>query len=214
LSIRAAAVTILALFASPDSASAQEMPVSLGVLAGANVADQAGQDVFAPQDIIGFVGGFSGTLRFADRWAVQLDGLYVEKGGQENIEGDPDDSFDDRLSLRYLEFPVLVKFALTRGGTRPELFVGPSFAFELSCTYDAFPGGTSNPADCSEAGLQTRSLDIGIAFGADVEIPLGSGHLVIDGRGVVGLSSFDDSEANLDFRNRILALMVGYRFTL
>jgi len=214
LSIRAAAVTIFALFASAYSASAQETAVSLGVLAGASVADQAGQDVFAPHDITAFTGGLSGTLRFAERWAVQLDGLYVEKGGRENNDQDPDDSFDDRLSLRYLEFPVLVKFALTKGGTRPEIFVGPSFAYELDCTYDVFPGGVSNPVDCSEAGLQTRSLDIGIAFGADVEIPLGSGHLVIDGRGVVGLSSFDDSEANLDFRNRILALMVGYRFTL
>jgi len=68
--------------------------------------------------------------------------------------------------------------------------------------------------DCVDAGLQTRSLDVGIAFGGDVEIPLGSGHFVIDGRGIVGLSSFDDSEANLDFRNRILSLMVGYRFSL
>lgn len=214
MSIRVAALTILVFLGTASSGPAQEVPVSLGVLAGANVADQAGQDVFAPHDIVGFMGGFSSTLRFADRWAVQLDALYVMKGGRENNDLDPDDAFDDRLSLEYLEFPLLVKFALTSGGTRPELFVGPSFAYELGCTYDVFPDGASDPVDCREAGLQTRSLDIGIAFGADVEIPLGSGHLVVDGRGVVGLSSFDDSEADLDFRNRILALMVGYRFAL
>lgn len=210
--IRAAAIITVALLAFPLSGGAQETSVSLGALVGANVADQAGQDVFAPHDKIGFIGGLSGTLRFGGRWAVQLEGLYVEKGGRENNDMDPDDAFDDKLSLRYLEFPVLVKFALASGGTRPELFVGPSFAYELSCSYDTAPGGVSSPTDCSEAGLQTRSLDIGIAFGADVEIPLGSGHLVVDGRGIVGLSSFDDSEANLDVRNRILALMVGYRF--
>ncbi len=194
--------------------AAQETPASLGALVGANVADQAGQDVFVPHDKFGLIGGLSGTLRFSDRWAVQLDGLYVEKGGRENNDRDPDDPFDDNLSLRYLEFAVLVKFALASGGARPELFVGPSFAYELSCSYDTAPGGASSPVDCPEAGLQTRSLDLGIAFGADVEIPLGSGHLVIDGRGIVGLRSFDDSEANLDYRNRILALMVGYRFIL
>ena len=70
MSIRAAAVTIFALFASAYSASGQEAPVALGVLAGANVADQAGEDVFTPHDIIAFIGGFSGTLRFADCWAV------------------------------------------------------------------------------------------------------------------------------------------------
>jgi hypothetical protein len=213
LSIRSSAALILVLFVVPSAGRAQDGPVSLGVIAGANVADQAGQDVFTPHDRIGFIGGVSGAFRLASRWSIQLDGLYVQKGGRENNDNDPGD-LDDELSLEYLEFPLLLKFSFTEGGTRPELFVGPSFAFELSCSYDAFPDGSSDPVDCSEAGLQIRSLDVGVAFGADVEIPLGSGQLVIDGRGVVGLSSFDDSDANLDFRNRILALMVGYRFAL
>ncbi len=203
------------LFAAPAGAQEQEQAsVDLGFLAGADVADQAGQDAFAPHDRFGFIGGVSGVLRFSPRWSVQLDGLYVEKGGRENNDRDEGDPNDDELSLRYLEFPVLVKFALSVEGTRPELFVGPSFAYELSCTLDTFPDGSSDPVDCADAGLQTRSLDVGVAFGADVEVPLGSGHLVIDGRGIVGLSSFDDSEADLDFRNRILSLMVGYRFAL
>ena len=187
--------------------------MSLGVLAGADIADQTGQDVFASQDRIGFIGGVSGKFRIASRWSVQVDGLFVHKGGGENNENDPGD-LDDELSLSYLEFPILVKFVFTDGGTRPGLFVGPALAFELQCTFDVFPDGSSDPVDCAEDGLQTRSPDVGIAFGADVEIPLGSGHFVIDGRGVVGLNSIDDSEANLDFRNRILALMVGYRFGL
>lgn len=213
MSIRTAAVVTVALFGLPSLGLSQDGRVSLGVLAGADVADQAGEDVFTPHDRFGFMGGVSGAFRFASRWSIQADGLFVEKGGRENNDRDPGD-LDDELSLQYLELPILLKFSFTEGGTRPELFVGPSLAFELMCTYDAFPDGTSDPVDCPDAGLQTRSLDVGIAFGADVEIPIGSGYLVIDGRGVVGLSSFDDSEAKLDFRNRILALMVGYRFIL
>ncbi len=214
MSLRAPVIVALALALGPVSGWAQQPPLSLGVLAGADVADQAGEDVFAPHDRVGFIGGASAAYRFSDRWSVQVDGLFVQKGGRENNDTDPEDPNDDELSLQYLEFPLLIKFALGGGRTRPALFVGPSLAFELGCTYDAFPDGTSNPVDCADAGLQTRSLDVGIAFGADVEIPLGSGHFVIDGRGIVGLSSFDDSEANLDFRNRILSLMVGYRFSL
>ncbi len=203
-----------ALFATPARAQ-EEMIVTLGGLAGGVVADQAGEDVFAPHDKFGFIGGLSGKLGFSARWSLQLDGLYVEKGGRENNDKDPDDPNDDKLSLRYLEFPVLVKFALTAGdGVRPALFAGPSFAYELSCSLDTYPEGTSDPVDCREAGLRTKSLDVGVAFGADVEIPLGSGHIVVDGRGIVGLSSFDDSGEDLDFRNRILSLMVGYRFHL
>lgn len=205
---------LLALFAAPARAQ-EDATVSIGGLAGGVVADQAGEDVFAPHDKFGFIGGLSGTLEFSERWSLQLDGLYVEKGGRENNDDDPGDPNDDKLALRYLEFPVLVKFALTAGdGVRPALFVGPSFAYELSCTWDTYPDGVSDPVDCADAGLRTRSLDVGVAFGADLEIPLGSGHVVIDGRGIVGLSSFDDSGEALDFRNRILSLMVGYRFEL
>ncbi len=210
---RLAVVSLLLLGLMPVSLRAQDPQVSLGVLAGAAVADQAGEDAFTPHDRFGFIGGATLAIRLSGRWSVQLDGLYVQKGGRENNDNDPDD-LDDELSLEYLEFPVLVKFALSTGTTRPELFVGPSFAYELSCEHDSFPDGSSDPVSCSEAGIQTRTLDVGVAFGADVEIPLGSGHLVVDGRGIVGLGSFDDSDDDLDYRNRILSLMVGYRFTL
>jgi len=225
---RLAVVTLLLMFLMPVSARAQDPQVSLGVLAGGTVADQAGEDAFTPHDRFGFIGGVSLALRLSGRWSVQLDGLYVQKGGRENNDNDPGD-LDDELSLVYLEFPVLVKFALSAGATRPELFVGPSFAYELSCrydsfpdgssdpvscAYDSFPDGSSDPVSCAEAGIQTRTLDVGVAFGADVEIPLGSGYLVVDGRGIVALGSFDDSDDDLDYRNRILSLMVGYRFTL
>lgn len=210
---RLAVVFLLLMFLMPVSLRAQDPQVSLGVLAGGAVADQAGEDAFTPHDRFGFIGGVSLALRLYGRWSVQLDGLYVQKGGRENNDNDPGD-LDDELSLEYLEFPVLVKFALSTGATRPELFVGPSFAYELSCSYDRFPDGSSDPVSCAEAGIQTRTMDVGVAFGADVEIPLGSGYLVVDGRGIVGLGSFDDSDDDPDYRNRILSLMVGYRFTL
>ncbi len=213
MSLRAPMMAVLAVALSPVSGWAQQSSVSLGVVAGAAVADQAGQDAFAPHDRLGFIGGASLVYRLSDRWSVQLDGLFVQKGGRENSDRDPEDPVDE-LRLQYVELPLLLKFALSGGRTRPELFVGPSLAFELGCTLDVFPDGSSNPADCADVGLQTRSPDVGIAFGADVEIQLGSGHFIIDGRGIVGLRSFDDSEADLDFRNRILALMVGYRFSL
>lgn len=213
LSIRVIAAVILALSLTPAAGSAQQKTVALGALAGVDVADQAGQDVFAPHDRLGFIGGASLAYRFADRWSIQADALYVQKGGKQNSDQEPED-IPDELFLEYLEVPLLLKFALGTGSTRPELFAGPSVAFELGCTYDVFPDGSSNPVSCADAGLQTRSIDVGIAFGGDLEIPLGSGHFVIDARGIVGLGSFDDSEDELDFRNRILALMVGYRFDL
>lgn len=209
-----AACLILAGFPSIASAQDSQARYSLGVQAGVNVADLAGPDKdLAPHDRFGFIGG--GFFRFSpsDRISLQLEALYAQKGGEENTDDTPDDP-EDQFYLNYLEIPLLLKVALSTNGVRPELFAGPSVAFKLSCTYDAFPGGESDPVPCADLGIQTTSVDIGIAFGADVEIPLGSGYLVIDGRGIVGLRSIDDSDANLDYRNRILSLMLGYRFPL
>ena len=189
-------------------------PLSLGVQAGINVADLAGSDNdFAPHDRFGFIGG--GFLKWSssERFSLQLDVLYVQKGGEENTDKTPEDP-EDQFYVDYLEIPLLFKLALATTGLRPEIYAGPSVAFELSCTYDAFPDGQSAPVDCAQIGIETRSVDVGVAFGADLEIPLGSGHLVIDGRGIVGLASIDASDEDLDIRNRILALMVGYRFPL
>jgi hypothetical protein len=192
---------------------AQEGRFSLGALAGADVADQAGEDAFAPHDRIGFIGGATSVFRLSGRWSVQLDALYVQKGGRENNDSDPSDP-ENVFHVDYLEIPLLLKFSFSESGTRPAIYVGPSLDFELSCSYDVYPDGESRPAECADTGLQTKPVDFGITFGLDVEVPLGSGWLVVDGRGVVALDSLDDSEASLDYRNRILALMVGYRFTL
>jgi hypothetical protein len=209
----ASCLTLL-LLTLPTPSSAQQSRVSLGLQAGVNVADLAGADNdIAPHDRFGFLGGGFLKVGTSSRISLQLDVLYVQKGGEENSDADPGDR-PDQFHVDYLELPLLFKVALSTDGVRPELFLGPSIAFELSCSYDAFPEGSSDAVDCDEAGIQTRSTDLGVVFGGGLDIPLGAGSLIVDGRGIVGLQSIDDSEADLDYRNRILALMVGYRFPL
>lgn len=197
----------------PAFAAAQQSSLSLGLLAGGVVADQAGADVFAPHDIFGFIGGGFLRVDVSRRVALELDALYAPKGGKQNTDRDPGDD-PDRFEVDYIEFPLLFRVAFTSSGLRPALFAGPSVAIELSCRYDSFPDGVSNPLACAESGIATKSVDWGIAFGAALDIPLGSGALVVDGRGIVGLGTMDDSDLDLDYRNRILSLMVGYRFAL
>jgi hypothetical protein len=71
----------------PGTVGAQE--ISLGLIAGGNVADQAGEDVResgTSQDVFGFVGG--GFIRddFSSRVGVELEVLYAMKGGKQNQE--------------------------------------------------------------------------------------------------------------------------------
>ena len=78
--------------------------------------------------------------------------------------------------------------------------MGPSIAVETSCEYDAVPEGVFSPVPCPDAGISTKSTDVGVAFGAGLDLPVGAGSLVIDGRGIVGLGTIDDSDDGLDYR--------------
>lgn len=207
---------VAAVAAFPRVVSAQEAagPWSAGLLAGLDVADLSGDDKdLAPHDRFGFIGGGFVRLGLSEHLSLELDLLYVPKGGEENTDDDPSDP-EDQFKVEYVEVPLLLRVALGGSAVSPELFAGPSVGFEVDCTYDAFPNGESDPRPCSDLGIETRSVDVGVAFGAAVDVPLGAGWLVIDGRGIVGLRSIDDSEADLDIRNRILALMVGYRLPM
>lgn len=210
---RSLSLALFLLVVVPGEGRSQYGPVSVGVLAGANVADQAGADVFTPHDVFGFIGGAFLRVDLSSRVAIQIEALYAPKGGKENTDKNPEDD-PDRLKIEYLEIPLLLRFSLSSGGVRPSVFAGPSVGIELSCEYDAYPGGASGSVPCLDAGILTRPADVGVAFGADLDIPLGAGSLVIDGRGIVGLGTIDDSPDDLDYRNRLLSLTVGYRFHL
>jgi hypothetical protein len=82
----------------------------------------------------------------------------------------------------------------------------------MSCRKDEFPDGVSDEMSCPDAGVETRPVDIGVTFGGALDIPAGGGSVVVDLRGNVGIRSIDDSPRQLDFRNRMISLMVGYRF--
>ncbi len=192
--------------------------ISLGLLAGANVSDQAGEDrrsYGTTNDLFGFIGGGLARLDLSGRFALEGNALYVMKGGEQNAEKVPAGEKPDQLRLNYLELPLLLRFRLLTGGSvRPELFAGPAISIEVSCRFDAFPEGESMAQDCGDAGISTRASDLGVTFGGALDIRAGSGSVVLDIRGNVSLRSIDDSTADLDVRNRFISGMVAYRFAL
>jgi hypothetical protein len=199
------------------TATGQE--VSAGFKAGAIVSDQSGENKFASQDRIGFIGGGFLGVKLGSRVDVQIEVLYAMKGGNENTKKDPLDSDPDELKLRYVEVPLLLKVRLRSSpGVIPELFAGPTASFELSCRFDDFPDGVSFERDCEEAGIETRAVDLGITFGGALDIPLGSGELIVDIRGNVAVQSLDDSSdpgtSTAVDGNRMISVMLGYRFHL
>jgi hypothetical protein len=107
----------------------------------------------------------------------------------------------DALRLLYVEVPVLARLELSpgRNGVRPYIAGGPYVGWLMHCfgylnraTGSAAPSqaagdSTSVGAACLDQG--TRRLDVGLAAGAGVRVPLGSVTGLVDVRYEQGLSN-------------------------
>ena len=76
---------------------------------------------------------------------------------------------DIDVRLDYLEVPLLfgMEFLLRDFPITPRLYAGPTMNFELSCDLEATIDGADVSVKCSdeEAGIKTKSPDIGVVFG-------------------------------------------------
>ena len=72
---------------------------------------------------------------------VNVEGSAIYEVTDPGFESVTGYEVDEKISLTYLEIPILAKFRIpTSGGASPSLYVGPAFAFNLSGTDDAYLG--------------------------------------------------------------------------
>jgi hypothetical protein len=110
-------------------------------------------------------------------------------------------------SLKYLEFPLLLRYAITVGGNPAFLLVGPTLGVKAST--GARLDGSSQTVDF-DVDSAVRSFDGGIAFGAGIDYH----QYVFEVRYTQGLSDigtdlFPHADA---LKNRVFAVLAGYRF--
>jgi hypothetical protein len=143
-------------------------------------------------------GGFV-IIPIADRFSFQPELNFVGKGVKvKQANGD-----EFTASLRYLEFPLLLRYRASIGGTAAFLLVGPTFGVKASTSGHFDSGGSQNidPA--------ISNFDGGIAFGGGVDY----GRWLFELRYTLGLSDvatdlFPHSDS---LKNRVFAVVVGYR---
>lgn len=165
--------------------AAQRAPISVGVLAGANlssvnVADAGlavGEDLLRNQRRGGAQAALYATVPVAGRLSLQPELHYVQKGGRGSLALpiDPeqlalyaDDEVRVGLRLSYLEMPVLARVDVGGAGRwRPFVLAGPSFALRVGCRVSANIGpiGVSGACDdnslISDEPLPTEPIDSG-----------------------------------------------------
>jgi hypothetical protein len=158
--------------------------------------------------------GVGGFLRFGlGGLGLQIDVLGLTKGSETT---DPTEG-DMNIKLDYIEVPVQLVFALGSSRLGPYLMVGPSVAFEVGCnveTEDA--SGNEVEADCEDSDFFDRkSTDLGVSGAAGLQIPMGPGAVLLEGRYTHGLSNILDSETDTNkIRNRAFGLFLGYSIGL
>lgn len=189
-------------FVGVQQAAAQQNMV--GVKGGFVAAELSGDfdDTFSSRTGIGF-GAFLQVM-VAPGFSIQPEALFLAKGAEE-------DTGDDEVSLDYLQVPVLVQYHLPTPGVSPRIFAGPSLAFELGC--DIEDDGVSE--SCEADGVDTKSADFGLVFGAGVDIPAGGVVVTLDGRYDVGVTDINDDAdglTNFETKNRSWEFFAGVGF--
>jgi hypothetical protein len=176
--------------------------VSFGAKAGVNIAKQKweAQGIsVSPDALTGFhVGGFA-TIMFSESFGLQPELLFSIVGAKMDF-GSGDDS---SLKMSYISVPVMFRYQPV------EIFnlhAGPQFGFLASAKAES----DGDSEDVKEA---FKGLDLGLGFGAGVDLPMGLGFTA---RYVLGLSNISEGDEDfgdeITMKNNVFQLSVTYRF--
>lgn len=193
-------------FAGAQQAAAQQN--MFGVKGGFISSEIDADDLLDSDSRTGFGAGAFLQVMVGSNVSVQPEALYLSKGGSGAVEG-----ADLEVTTDYLQVPVLVQFHLpTPGPVSPRLFAGPSVAFEIGCDADVSSGSIVFEGSCEDAGLDTKSADFGVVFGAGADISTGGLILTVDGRYDLGVTNILDDSTDDDAKNRAWEFFAGVGF--
>jgi hypothetical protein len=200
-------ITALAFLIIAAGPAAAQGP-AFGVLAGitsSKVAVSGDGATLTFDSRIGFSGGVSMQLPLSTMLDLEVDALYAQKGFKISAG---DDSAE--LKLGYIEFPVMLRYAIGTASARPFLLAGGSLAFEAGCDVSGTSEGITAETSCEDLLEETqKSTEMNLVFGGGVAFD----RLSITARYALGMTDiFDDDDTTVDAKNRAIFLLVGFAF--
>jgi len=185
---------VIAGWTSQACAQMNVVGIEKQIKLGLNFANIGGDDADDTSTKTGLVGGFGVKLSLAGIIAVQSELLYTKKGATVDTGAEEIDATYD-----YLEIPVMGKINMPG---IPNFYAGPALGFKLNAE-----------ADGDDIGDTVKSTDFSLVIGSDYGVPIPTiGRAILDLRYTFGLSSFDDSGADLDTKHRVFSVMLGFGF--
>jgi hypothetical protein len=201
--------------AAPAIAQSSNLPMPprrFGLLLGVNSSTLGGGDAQDASRKAGVVAGALAVLPVSPVFSFEPEILYTMKGASAHDLDDP--ASTGKLSMNYIEIPVLARFELAAAttGPKPYIYAGPALAFKTSCNFEVNDQGFNLSADCSQfesAGLEFKSTDFSLLGGIGVAFKT-SGHTVsIAARYDHSLSKLTDQ---IDLKHRVISLVGTFEF--
>jgi hypothetical protein len=203
---------VLALFAGcAGTLHAQRPLLAAGFKLGPSLSSlETNQFGPVPRSLTTVTGGAFLRLGYG-AYALQPELLATTRGARFRGQG------VTLLSLDYLELPVLLVAQLPFDfRSRPYVIAGPAFAFETGCTVEiTSPAGTSeHDCDGPDFSESRRTADIGAVVGAGLQLPLGPGAVLVEGRYTHGLMNLIPEPASARASSRAASILLSYMVLL
>lgn len=176
----------------------QAQDFSFGPKVGYNNAKLEGKswDVFHDNNSLdGYHVGLFAEIRF-NKFAIQPEVYYSSEGGQWNTSIN-NVNVEHDFNLNYVHVPLMLKYYLTNGIA---IEAGPQAGF-LTDSNMKF-------SDLDPESPKFNEFDFSVNVGLSINLPL---NLMISARYNAGLTNVID-EPNVDWKNRVMQLSLGYRF--
>ena len=170
-----------------------QLGVRKGIKVGYNWAKLTSDNLNTTQSIKAMTGGISLEFNFLNILSLQTDILYSPRGSLVNNV--------NKISLKYLSIPVVLKRKFFPVGIHPYLLIGPEINFILSANMDG-----TNIKDT------LNKEDFTVVTGAGIEFSLLGKGTYVEGRYSFGLNSIYSDHTVSNSKNRVLQIFFGFLF--
>jgi len=210
--------------------SAQSLlPTKYGIKVGANIANisstpNQGVKNIDNSPLIGVAGGFYMEIALNDKWYINPELVYAQKGASFDYDYTQDYNINNRqeysttsdLSIAYIELNPTISY---KASHKVSLNLGPSVAFLISSNY-SYTQDPTNQHTLSDGEFHKESLDIGLNFGFSYYI---NENLLIDSKFYAGFINIGEISRPIDLKedpptpaytlkNRATVLSLAYLF--
>jgi len=212
-----------ALVLAPPSATAQNQPgeLSIGIQGGLTQSQLAGDGVDASSQQ-GYSGGVSFQYHVNEALSVELGALYTERGADavtasaaSNTSSPAFNYNDDRVTINYYDFPLLVKLTAPFEAVKLRAVAGPALSFLRSAEEN---GSSFQRSVESTPEVERRFLlyELSGVVGGEIAVPfpgLVDGEVALDGRYTFGFDNIDQTQG-FELKNRTLSGSLIFRFAI